>query len=74
MKDEIFKDRLINHLCSIYHNILERNEIENICKKIDNIFKKKEKNNKIDLWDEKDFFLITYADSIKKKKNKIYKH
>ncbi len=70
MKDERFKDRIKNHLSSIYHNVLERNEIQNISKKIDNIFKNSKKNNKIELWDEKDFFLITYADSIKNKKKK----
>ena len=72
MKDERFKDRIKNHLSSIYHNVLERNEIQNISKKIDNIFKNSKKNNKIELWDEKDFFLITYADSIKNKKKKKF--
>ena len=61
-------------LSSIY-NKLPKKELEKLSKEIELIFfktrvKKKKYEN---LWDEKDFFLITYADSIIKKNQKNFK-
>ena len=57
-----------NYLYSIYSKNLKEKQIDQISKKICSLFE----NNKIpqkSLWSEEDFFLITYADTIKKKKS-----
>tara|TARA_A100001015_G_C15031146_1_gene733300 strand:- start:549 stop:2273 length:1725 start_codon:yes stop_codon:yes gene_type:complete len=63
---------LQNYLVSIYKD-LENKEIKNICAEIKNIFLKKKKVKKTQLWDQEDCFLITYSDSIKKKSKDNFK-
>ena len=64
---------LKNFLNNIYKN-LSSNEISFLSKEIEDIFFKKKKNKITkDLWNQTDFFLITYADSIKKKNQKNLK-
>ncbi len=67
MNELNFKN-LINYLKIIY-NKLSNDEIETYGNEIKKIFKKKSKKKlSIEIWDEKDCFLITYADSVIKKK------
>ena len=64
---------LINYLKNIYFNYSHK-EINSFFKKIKSIFSRNYKiTQSHSLWDEKDFFLITYADSIKKKKQRNLK-
>ena len=69
MRKDKFNEVVKSYLYSIYSKNLKEIEIDQISKKICSLFV----NNKISqksLWSEKDFFLITYADSVKKKKVK----
>ena len=69
MRKDKFYEVVKSYLHSIYAKNLKEIEIDQISKKICSLFV----NNKIpqkSLWSEEDFFLITYADTIKKKKVK----
>ena len=69
MRKTKFNEVVKSYLHSIYGNNLKEIKIDQISKK--NLFTfSKSKKSKKNLWSEKDFFLITYADSIKKKKVK----
>ena len=70
MKKNSFNEIVIQYLLSIYSN-LSKKEVTKILKKIRSIFKKTNQT-KNKLWSERDFFLITYADTIKKKKQKHF--
>ena len=69
MRKDKFYDVVKSYLHSIYAKNLKEIEIDQITKKICSLFVNK-KISKKNLWSEKDFFLITYADSVKKKKVK----
>ena len=69
MKKNSFNEIVIQYLLSIYSN-LSKKEVTKILKKIRSIFKKTNQT-KNKLWSERDFFLITYADTIKKKNKNI---
>ena len=69
MRKYKFNEVVKSYLYSIYSKNLQEKQIDQISKKICSLFV----NNKIpqkSLWSEEDFFLITYADTIKKKKVK----
>ena len=69
MRKDKFNEVVKSYLYSIYSKNLKEKQIDQISKKICSLFV----NNKISqksLWSEEDFFLITYADTIKKKKVK----
>ena len=69
MRKDKFNEVVKSYLYSIYSKNLQEKQIDQISKKICSLFV----NNKIpqkSLWSEEDFFLITYADTIKKKKVK----
>ena len=69
MRKDKFNEVVKSYLYSIYSKNLKEIQIDQISKKICSLFV----NNKIsqkNLWSEEDFFLITYADTIKKKKVK----
>ena len=61
-----------NYLNFIYKNI-KPNEVKNLCDRIRILFSQNlNKKPSTELWNEKDFFLITYADSvIQKEKNNL---
>ena len=63
--NQLTRKSLYNYLSLIYkkHNSRELNKL---CAEIKKIFPPNSKKKKNILWDEKDCFLITYADSIKK--------
>ena len=69
MRKDKFYEVVKSYLHSIYAKNLKEIEIDQISKKICSLFVNK-KISKKNLWSEKDFFLITYADSVKKKKVK----
>ncbi len=69
MRKDKFYEVVKSYLHSIYSKNLKEIEIDQISKKICSLFVNK-KISKKNLWSEKDFFLITYADSVKKKKIK----
>ena len=69
MKKDKFNEVVKSYLYSIYAKNLKETKIDQISKKICSLFGNKKISKKI-LWSEEDFFLITYADSIKKKKVK----
>ena len=61
------------YLYLIYSDELKKSDIEKSFSKIKNIFALKKQNKKQKkLWDQGDFFLITYADSIKKKQKNSF--
>ena len=69
MNKVFFNNIIKKYLYLIYSNDLSEKEIEDIFIKIKLLFKSKTlQKKKKELWNEKDFFLITYADSIKKEK------
>ena len=70
MKKSTFSKIVKKYLNLIYYKELKKKEINLFFNKIILLFEsnKRFKSDK-KLWDENDFFLITYADSIKKKKN-----
>ena len=61
-----------NYLNFIYKNI-KPNEVKNLCDRVKTLFSQNlNKEPSKQLWNEKDFFLITYADSvIQKEKNNL---
>ena len=65
-----FSEKVKQYLFQIYSNDLSKKEINHLYLDIKSIFTKKIKSSKKELWNEKDFFLITYADSIKKNNQK----
>ena len=71
MQNKSFSEVITNYLSSIYSEELNYKKINEIASKIELIFKKKKKVKK-KKWDETDFFLITYADSIKAKNRKHF--
>ena len=66
-----FSEKVKQYLFQIYSNDLSKKQINHLYLDIKSIFTKKIKSSKKELWNEKDFLLITYADSIKKKIKKI---
>ncbi len=62
---------LMSLVNGIYKNV-SANEIKKLSEEIEKIFPKNKKNKSKNLWNEEDFFLITYADSIIKKNNKNF--
>ena len=69
MRKDKFNEVVKSYLYSIYSKNLKEIQIDQISNKICSLFV----NNRIsqkNLWSEEDFFLITYADTIKKKKVK----
>ena len=66
-----FSEKVKQYLFQIYSNELNKKQINNLLFEIKSIFTKQMKRSKKGLWNEKDFLLITYADSIKKKIKKI---
>ena len=69
MQNKSFNEVVKNYLFSLYSEELNYKKINEIASKIEIIFNKKQKFKK-KKWDEKDFFLITYADSITTKNQK----
>ncbi len=69
MRKDKFNEVVKSYLHSIYAKNLKEIKIDKISKKICSLFKNR-KLSKKKLWSQEDFFLITYADSIKKKKVK----
>ena len=70
---ELNAKTLKNYLNIIYKNI-KPDEIKRLCDQIKTLFPHTSKQDTHkELWDEKDFFLITYADSVKQKKKIILK-
>ncbi len=65
-----FSDKVKQYLILIYSNDLNKKQINNLFLDIKSIFTKKNKKINKELWNEKDFFLITYADSIIKNNQK----
>ena len=65
-----FSEKVKQYLFQIYSNELNKKQINNLLFEIKSIFTKQMKRSKKELWNEKDFLLITYADSIKKKNQK----
>ena len=70
MRKTKFNEVVKSYLHSIYVNNLNEIKIDQISKKICSLFQNQKTSIK-NLWSEKDIFLITYADSIKKKMLKI---
>ena len=67
MNKDSFNKVVKEYLHLIYSHELKNKKIEEYSSKINSIFNfRKHKNKKKKLWNEQDFFLITYADSIKK--------
>ena len=71
MRTDKFNEVVKSNLYSIYAKNLKEINVDQISKKICSLFENKQKTKK-NLWSEEDFFLITYADSIKKKKVKNF--
>ncbi len=70
---ELSRKILNSYLSSIYRNKSSK-EISKLTNEIRKIFPKNlKKKSKIELWNQKDFFLIIYADSIKKNNQKNFK-
>ena len=65
-----FSEKVKQYLFQIYSNDLSKKQINNLFLNIKSIFTQPMKRSKNELWSEKDFLLITYADSIKKNKQK----
>ena len=65
-----FSEKVKQYLFQIYSNDLSKKQINNLFLNIKSIFTKPMKRSKNELWSEKDFLLITYADSIKKNNQK----
>ena len=59
-----FSEKVKQYLFQIYSNDLSKKQINHLYLDIKSIFTKKIKDKKKELWNEKDFLLITYADSI----------
>ena len=70
MRKTKFSEVVKSYLHSIYGNNLKEKKIDKILKKIFSLFQNQKTSIK-NLGSEKDIFLITYADSIKKKMLKI---
>ncbi len=67
MNRNTFNKIVKKYLYLIYSKELGKKQIDQSFLKISSLFIKKKKNKKKQsLWDEKDYFLITYADSIQK--------
>ena len=67
-----FSEKVKQYLFQIYSNDLSKKQINNLFLNIKSIFTKPMKRSKNELWSEKDFLLITYADSIKKNNQKNF--
>ena len=65
-----FSEKVKQYLFQIYSNDLNKKQINNLFLNIKSIFTQPMKRSKNELWSEKDFLLITYADSIKKNNQK----
>ena len=65
-----FSEKIKQYLFQIYSNDLSKKQINNLFLNIKSIFTQPMKRSKNKLWSEKDFLLITYADSIKKNNQK----
>tara|TARA_A100001388_G_scaffold29197_1_gene18709 strand:+ start:5831 stop:7561 length:1731 start_codon:yes stop_codon:yes gene_type:complete len=65
-----FSEKVKQYLFQIYSNDLSKKQINNLFLNIKSIFTQPMKRSKNKLWSEKDFLLITYADSIKKNNQK----
>lgn len=65
-----FSEKVKKYLFEIYSNDLSKKQINNLYLDIKSIFTEVIKDKKKELWSEKDVLLITYADSIIKKKSK----
>ncbi len=65
-----FSEKIKQYLFQIYSNDLSKKQINNLFLNIKSIFTQPMKRSKNELWSEKDFLLITYADSIKKNNQK----
>lgn len=65
-----FSEKVKQYLFQIYSNDLSKKQINNLFLNIKSIFTQPMKRSKNELWSEKDFLLITYADSIKKNNQK----
>ena len=67
-----FSEKVKQYLFQIYSNDLSKKQINNLFLNIKSIFTQPMKRSKNELWSEKDFLLITYADSIKKNNQKNF--
>lgn len=67
-----FSEKVKQYLFQIYSNDLSKKQINNLFLNIKSIFTQPMKRSKNKLWSEKDFLLITYADSIKKNNQKNF--
>ena len=67
-----FSEKVKQYLFQIYSNDLSKKQINNLFLNIKSIFTQPMKKSKNELWSEKDFLLITYADSIKKNNQKNF--
>ena len=65
-----FSEKVKQYLFQIYSDDLSKKQINNLFLNIKSIFTQPMKRSKNELWSEKDFLLITYADSIKKNNQK----
>ena len=65
-----FSEKVKQYLFQIYSNDLSKKQFNNLFLNIKSIFTQPMKRSKNKLWSEKDFLLITYADSIKKNNQK----
>lgn len=70
MLNKDFSEKVKQYLFQIYSNDLSKKQINNLFLNIKSIFTQPMKRSKNELWSEKDFLLITYADSIKKNNQK----
>ena len=70
MLNKDFSEKVKQYLFQIYSNDLSKKQINNLFLNIKSIFTQPMKRSKNKLWSEKDFLLITYADSIKKNNQK----
>ena len=73
MNRTTFSKIVKKYLYLIYGKKIKPGEINKLFVRIESIFSEKKKKPTNELWNQKDIFLITYADSIKKDKQKNFK-
>ena len=73
MNRTTFSKIVKKYLYLIYGKKIKLSEINKLFVRIESIFSEKKKKLTNELWNQKDIFLITYADSIKKDKQKNFK-
>ena len=72
MQKNFFNHKIKMYINSIYSGKIENSQLPKVINQINKIFKDSKKIEGSEfLWNQEDFLLITYADSIKKKNKKI---